>query len=220
MSSNVATLSDICATCGSITQGTFSGDAPSPRISELLRSNDIPSDSELSSFWDIIKQGPRRIANLDQKIARTKTFLDTLLNERDMLEANIADAKVLSSPVRRLPSDILRSIALETIPSPEIMSDFPLHDSLDTHRSPWTLSQVCQSWRLTIVSFPKLWSSISLHIRLGHNDPVTAIGRPIFILGLHLERSRNAPLTLSIGSALSDVDHPFLSLISSRAFVY
>ncbi|PBK84942.1 hypothetical protein ARMGADRAFT_909979, partial [Armillaria gallica] len=116
-----------------------------------LRSNDIPSDSELSSFWDIIKQGPRRIANLDQKIARTKTFLDTLLNERDMVEHYIADAKVLSSPVRRLPSDILRSIALETIPSPSE------HDSLDTHSSPWTLSQVCRSWRLTIVNSPELW---------------------------------------------------------------
>ncbi|SJL16987.1 uncharacterized protein ARMOST_20525 [Armillaria ostoyae] len=216
--SNVATLSDICSTCGSITEGTFSGDAPSPRISELLQSNDVPSDSELSNFRDIIRQGPRRLANLDQKIARTKAFLDILCNDRDLVEANIADAKVLSSPVRRLPSDILRSIALETIPSPsEIMSTSPFHDSLDTHSSPWTLSHVCRSWRLTIVSSPELWSSISLRIRSGFNDLATSIGRPIFILGLHLERSRNAPLTLSIRSALSDVDHPFLSLVSSRA---
>ncbi|KAK0435727.1 hypothetical protein EV421DRAFT_1214967 [Armillaria borealis] len=218
MSSKIATLSDICAACGSITQGTFSGDAPSPRISELLRSNDVPSDSELSNFRDIIKQGPRRIANLDQKIARTKAFLDTLCNDRDLVEANIADAKVLSSPVRRLPSDILRSIALETIPSPsEIMSIFPAHDSLNTRISPWTLSQVCRTWRLTIVGSPELWSSILLEIRSGFDDPVSSIGRPIFLLGLHLERSRNAPLTLLIGSVLSDMDHPFLSLISSRA---
>ncbi|PBK59683.1 hypothetical protein ARMSODRAFT_774632 [Armillaria solidipes] len=215
MSSNVATLSDICSTCGSITQGTFSGDAPSLRIPELLRSNDVPSDSELSNFRDIIRQGPRRLANLDQKIARTRAFLDTLCNDRDLVEANIADAKVLSSPVRRLPSDILRSIALETIPSPsETMSTSHFHDSLNTHNSPWKLSQVCRSWRLTIVNSPELWSSISLQIRSG---PVSSIGRPIFILGLHLERSRNAPLTVSISSASNDVDHPFLSLISSRA---
>ncbi|KAK0243588.1 hypothetical protein EDD85DRAFT_804478 [Armillaria nabsnona] len=218
MSSNVATLSDICAICGSITQGTFSGDVPSPRISKLLRSNDAPSDSELSTFRDIIKQGPRRIANLDQKIARTKAFLDTLLNERDMVEANIADAKVLSSPVRRLPSDMLRSIALETIPFPyEIMSTSPFHGSLDTHSSPWTLSQVCRSWRLTIVNSPELWSSVYLEINGGPQDLLSCIGRPMFILGLQLERSRNAPLTVSINNSMTDTDHPFLSLISSRA---
>ncbi|KAK0477489.1 hypothetical protein EDD18DRAFT_76860 [Armillaria luteobubalina] len=220
MSSNAASLSNICSTFGSITQETFSGDMPSPRISELLRSNDVPSDSELSNFRVIIKQGPRRIADLDQKIARTKTFLNALCNERDLVEANIMDAKVLSSPIRRLPAHILRSIAFETIPSPsEIMSStsFCRYDSLDTQRSLWKLSQVSRSWRLTIVGSLELWSTISLHIRLRHNDLVTAIGRPIFILGLHLERSRNAPLTISISSSSSDVDHPFLSLISSRA---
>ncbi|KAK0435723.1 hypothetical protein EV421DRAFT_1214903 [Armillaria borealis] len=218
MSSNVATLYDICSACGSITEGTFSGDAPSPRISELLRSNDVPSDSELSNFRDIIKQGPRRITNLDQKIARTKAFLDALLNKRDLVEANIEDAKVLSSPVRRLPHDILRSIALQTVLSPfEMMSSLFLPDSLDTRRSPRTLSQVCRTWRSTIVSSPELWSSISLYLTGSLEQPLSSICHSMFMLGLRLERSRNAPLSIYLHNDMLDTDHPFLSLISSRA---
>ncbi|KAK0471884.1 hypothetical protein IW261DRAFT_830419 [Armillaria novae-zelandiae] len=184
MSPNIATLSDICSTCArSIMQGTSSGDVPSPRISESLRSNDVPSDSEFSKFRDTLKQGPTRIAKLDQKIARTKAFLDALYNDRDLVKANIADAKVLSTLVRRLPADILHSIAFETIPSPsEIMSTGPYwYDSLDTRKPLWILSQVCRNWRLTIVSSSALWSSISLRIRHNYNDPVTSISRLIFI---------------------------------------
>ncbi|KAK0474473.1 hypothetical protein EDD18DRAFT_239731 [Armillaria luteobubalina] len=218
MSSNAAALSDICSTCGSITQGTFSGYVPSPRISELLRSNDAPSDTELSNFRDIIKQGPRHIADLDQKIAHTKVFLDALLNKRDLVEANIEAAKVLSSPVRRLPLDILRSITLQTILSPsEIMSSPFSPDSLDTRRCPWTLSQVCRSWRSTIVNSPELWSSISLYMTGSLDQPLSSICHSMFMLGLHLQRSLNAPLSVCLHNDTLDTDHPFLSLISSHA---
>ncbi|KAK0457606.1 uncharacterized protein EV420DRAFT_1689161 [Desarmillaria tabescens] len=195
MSSNIVTFPDICSTRGSFTMRRISSDARTPRISELLRCNDVPSDSELSEFRDIIQQGPGRIANLDQKIAHTKELLEALINHRNVVEANIEDAKVLSSPVRRLPPDVLRSIALETIPSPsEIMSII-----------------------MTIVGSPELWSSVLLKITYRPNAPLSSFCRPLFLLVLHLERSRNVPLTFRLLNTTRTAEHPFLSLISARA---
>ncbi|KAK0439297.1 uncharacterized protein EV420DRAFT_1584418 [Desarmillaria tabescens] len=217
--SNMSTFPDICSTCGSFTIRRISGDARTPRISELLRCNDVPSDSELSNFRDIIQQGPGRIANLDQKIAHTKELHDTLINHRNVVETDIGDAKVLCSPVRRLPPDVLHSIALETIPSPsEIMgSNIYFHNSLDRTRAPWTLSQVCRSWRMAIVGSPELWSSISLNIKYRPNAPLSAFCRPFFLLVLHLERSQSIPLTFWIHDTMRTAEHPFLSLVAARA---
>ncbi|KAK0221277.1 hypothetical protein IW262DRAFT_1493150 [Armillaria fumosa] len=110
-------LPDTCPTCGSLTKTTFSDHPRSSRVSELLRCNDPPSDSELSDFQSIVKSGSGHIADLDKKIACAKKHLTALIQERNVLAANIGDARTLSSPIRRLPSDVLRDIALATIPS-------------------------------------------------------------------------------------------------------
>ncbi|KAK0243589.1 hypothetical protein EDD85DRAFT_804479 [Armillaria nabsnona] len=141
MSSIPPDLPITCPTCGSLTKTMFSDHSRSSRISELLRCNDPPSDSELSDFQNVTKTGPGRIADFDEKIARAKEHLTALIQERNVLEANIDDARTLSSPIRRLPSDVLRDIALATIPSRyEVMNFFVLltdtANSLDGRKLP------------------------------------------------------------------------------------
>ncbi|KAK0209291.1 hypothetical protein DFS33DRAFT_1485492, partial [Desarmillaria ectypa] len=164
MSSDRPQVSDICLTCGSAKRETFAVHERSARVSELLRCNHGPSEKELAHFQDAIKWEPGLIADIDERIARARELLDTLVQDRKSIEKNIEDAKTLSSPVRRLPPDVLRSICLEAISSPsDIMStSFDFSDSLDTRRAPCTISQVYRKWRSTIVSAPELWSSTSI----------------------------------------------------------
>ncbi|KAG7439639.1 uncharacterized protein BT62DRAFT_1013680 [Guyanagaster necrorhizus] len=105
----------------------------------------------------IIMWGPKRLANRDEKIPHVKVLTESRINECHMVQVKIEDTK--------------------TIPSPsEIMSQsIDLYDSLDARRSPWTLSQVFQSWRATIVSSPDLWSSILLDMVGDLNDPLSSI---------------------------------------------
>ncbi|KAG7439631.1 uncharacterized protein BT62DRAFT_860879, partial [Guyanagaster necrorhizus] len=120
--------------------------------------NDAPTDAELSDFQEIVKKASGRIAELDERIADARKTLDALLSERILIEEDSKDARALSSPVRRLPHDVLRAICLETIPSPfQTMSRSDYYNSLDHRNSPWTVSQVCHGWRLIMVSSPELW---------------------------------------------------------------
>ncbi|KAK0202272.1 hypothetical protein DFS33DRAFT_1490037 [Desarmillaria ectypa] len=221
MSSITTNLPNTCPTCGCFMETTFSGHERSPRVSELLRCNDPPSDSELSEFQNIVRGGPGRVADLGKKIARAKEQLNALIHERSVLEANIDDARTLSSPVRRLPPDVLCAIALETIPSPcEVMffmiELFDSITSLDNKESPWTLAQVSHKWRLTIVNAPQVWSSMSLVVK--HDDKPSMVARQMFMTGLRLERSKSFPLTVSLSSFPNDdiSNHPLLFLISTR----
>ncbi|KAK0187494.1 hypothetical protein F5146DRAFT_1206254 [Armillaria mellea] len=215
-------LPNPCPTCGSLANTTFSNYSRSSRVSELLRCNDPPSDIELSNFQNVVKNGPGQIADLDEKIARAKKHLTALIHERNVFEAIVGDAISLSSPIRRLPSDVLCAIALETIPSLyEVMNSPPLQpkssESLDSRESPWTLAQVSHRWRLTIVNAPEVWSSMSLVIK--HDEKPTTVAHQMFMTGLRLGRSKLLPLTLSL-SIYPEADisnHPLLLLISTRS---
>ncbi len=203
-----------CPLCGPVERQAFPQSACAPRVLQLLQCNDAPTDAELSDFQETVKTAPNRLAELDEKIAHARKELDTLILERISIEADMGDAKALSSPVRRLPPDVLRAICLDVIPSPrEIMSTLDDHGGLNHTKPPWTLSQVCRSWRSIIVSSPELWSSMSLVLS---NIFSSSIFSQMFMLGLRFERSRNVPLTVACFSDSDISSHPLLSLIITR----
>ncbi|KAK0457608.1 uncharacterized protein EV420DRAFT_504421 [Desarmillaria tabescens] len=217
MSSTTTDLPHTCPICGCSMKTTFSRHERSPLISELLRCNDPSSDVDLSDFQNTVRSGPRCLADLDEKIAQAKEHLKTLIRQRSVLETNIDDARTLSSPIRRIPSDVVRAIVLETIPSSyEVMNSTVQRNSLDNSESPWTLAQVSHRWRLAIVKAPEVWSSMSLVIN--HDEKTPLVARQMFMTGVRLERSHRFPLTVSLSSC-ADVDisnHPLIFLISSR----
>ncbi|KAK0221279.1 hypothetical protein IW262DRAFT_889640 [Armillaria fumosa] len=220
-----------CPTCGSVQMPTGSPSVEhvrSPRVSELLGCNDIPSETELSEFQDMVNRGPGRITDIDERIAQARALIQELQQERISLMLEMEDAKIASSPVRRLPSDVLRSICLAAIPSPsDIMSlSFGYFDSLDTREPPWTISHVCRAWRSSVLGSPELWSSTSLVV-IDRRSPVRSTRDEIpssqsnshrtFLFGTRLRRSQNHPLTVSLWSAGDASQHPFLTQISVYA---
>ncbi|KAK0221280.1 hypothetical protein IW262DRAFT_1493152 [Armillaria fumosa] len=203
-----------CPLCGPVKSQAFPQSARAPRVLHLLQCNEAPTDAELSKFQETVKTAPGRLAELDAKIADARKNLGALTLERISIEADIGDAKALSSPVRRLPPDIVRAICLDIIPSPfEIMSASDSHSSLNRTKPPWTLSQVCRSWRSIIVTSPELWSSMSLVLSNSVSSPIFS---QMFMLGLRFERSQNAPLTVACFSTSDISSHPLLSLIITR----
>ncbi|KAK0471886.1 hypothetical protein IW261DRAFT_1510753 [Armillaria novae-zelandiae] len=203
-----------CPLCGPVERQGFPQSARAPRVLQLLQCNEPPTDAELSEFQETVQSAPGRLADLDEKIAHARKNLDALTLERISIEADMTDAKVLSSPVRRLPPDIVRAICLDTIPSPfEIMSILEDHGSLNSTKPPWTLSQVYRSWRSIIITSPELWSSVSLVLS---NSFSSSIFSQMFMLGLRFERSQSAPLTVACFSTSDISSHPLLSLIITR----
>ncbi|KAK0471885.1 hypothetical protein IW261DRAFT_1510745 [Armillaria novae-zelandiae] len=200
---------------------------PSPRVSELLGCNDVPSETELSEFQDLVNRGPGRIADIDNRIVQATALIEELRQERVSLTLDMEDAKIVSSPVRRLPSDVLRSICLKAIPSPsDIMSpSFGFFDSLDTREFPWTISQVCRGWRSSVLGSPELWSSTSLVIDRRSPEGIIRDGIPssqldfhrTFLFGIRLQRSQSHPLTVSLWSARDASKHSFVAQVSAHA---
>lgn len=97
----------MCPTCGTVKRKPSVPHARSSRVSELLWCNDIPSETELSGFQDVVKRGPERIADVDERIMRAKELLGTLVHERKLMQSEISDAELLESPVRRLPPYVM-----------------------------------------------------------------------------------------------------------------
>ncbi|KAK0237719.1 hypothetical protein EDD85DRAFT_554727 [Armillaria nabsnona] len=99
----------------------------------------------------------------DALINRLHTAVEELETYRATIQRVSKEFSSTLAPIRRLPSDVLRSIFRET------QSQNPVQQSLYYHRptirfmhGTLTLGQVCASWRDIVVSSPELWS----HIRI------------------------------------------------------
>lgn len=63
---------------------------------------------------------------------------------------------VQQPPIQRIPPELLMEIFLWA------RAEYDSLDLADTHSLPWTLSQVCGSWRATALSLPEIWTDFTL----------------------------------------------------------
>ncbi|KAK0438029.1 hypothetical protein EV421DRAFT_2037948 [Armillaria borealis] len=99
-------------------------------------------------------------------------------DRRDKLLKDLSSCKALLAPIRRLPRETLLeifSLASSDIPDP---FDFP-----------WSLGQVCSTWRSISRSCPSLWTRI--HISESNSDCTTFLKK-------YISLSRDLPIHLSI----------------------
>ncbi|PBK61167.1 hypothetical protein ARMSODRAFT_1089873 [Armillaria solidipes] len=98
---------DCCPTCG--TRNLRASTVPilhTPRIEQLISINEPPLEFEEAPPRDIVSQGPQILSDLDAKIADVKDILQQLLRERSQVTDNLAIAKNILHPIRRLPTDM------------------------------------------------------------------------------------------------------------------
>lgn len=176
----------------------------SARIDELLRSNHSPLDHELAEMRQIVTAHTERLLAL----GATKETLGLhqppkqLKAEAKRLTREIAQLKRITSSIRRLPDDVLSEIFLAGLDENLLVKECLSHFS-NMRRAPWIFTTVCSRWRNVALSFPRLWSTITLQLdRRREKDPDAV--HTGFLLKLLLERSASHPL--NIGLQILDLD--------------
>ncbi len=194
-----------CPECGYAIPGeSLAPILPSSRFEELSSCNDPPVDSERTALKAVVREGQANLASLRQRIAAVRKTLEILFKEQNGTVKRITDAKILLSPTRRLPADVLIEIFTTCL------SDFT--DSLDAKRAPWVLLQVCASWRQIALASTGLWANIQLRMDLYMNHMES-----LFRLKTVLNRAGEHRLRVFICGHKDFSDHPVFEMILSTS---
>ncbi|KAG7449386.1 uncharacterized protein BT62DRAFT_1002958 [Guyanagaster necrorhizus] len=211
---------------------------PPPAFNRLLNSNVPPLPPQSDAIRALIQDQTHRVSALQTQVAHLHSYRHDLLahlsiiddnisaleRERERLSQAIQEEKRLLSPVRRLPSEVLSLIFLETIVFPikrtPSTSESEWWDIQLTENPLWSIEQVCRQWRTVSVSFPELWSYINITI----TDDNFKEDRYAYVRCLthQFTRSKLFPLSLSITdisnqSSFDKLPPPLVTLLLSVA---
>lgn len=168
----------------------------------FFHTNYVPSDAELGEINLIITEAESKLSKLVEEIAKqpSKSFFE----KRDALQEFINSHRALTSPIRRLPFDIIRNIFLlcRPIETDRIMK---------ATDAPVLITHVCSHWRSVALTVPHLWTTIYI------DKPKEKYSYQL--AWKFLERSRDLPLTFTmrLEQKISQSDQDFLSLLSHSA---
>ncbi|KAI0264609.1 hypothetical protein BC834DRAFT_924502 [Gloeopeniophorella convolvens] len=146
-----------------------------PTASSLADARRLLDESH-ASLGDLDRKIEAAEAQLAQIVAESRCAIQQLQRDRTALEEKITQTRAYMSPIRRLPSELLRHIFIINF------EEYPC--------CAWILSSVCSRWRRLALSMPKLWSKIRL---------VTTPNTSADTIRLWLERSGSrTPLDIEI----------------------
>ena len=175
-----------------------------PILTELLRNNELPSESKLQETMELRSQANEDLVHIDTEIER-------LMAKREQVQTSLDVYNTILSPARRLLPDILQEIFYHCIGR-----TYPI---LSATEAPMVLTRVCSSWRSVALSSPRIWTR--LHIPLPgdprmyssygsfgmKDDRAVEVRRQVFSKKMQLRcqavkdwlgRSGSLPLSLSI----------------------
>ncbi|KAK0237413.1 hypothetical protein EDD85DRAFT_1022737 [Armillaria nabsnona] len=181
----------------------LSNAAPSHDDCALIKDSLSSLSAKSAHLDDIIAQQDEAIAKLSLILDNYKDFREAMLSEQacvqDLIERH---RRALSSPIRRLPVDIMREIFLLASSNAADVKDFP-----------WIATHTCTEWRDIATQTPMLWSKI--HVATGTRAytarPYNFIAMPELewlhstskgasnaeCIGRTLELSQDVPLVIS-----------------------
>ena len=135
-------------------------------LEKRLNTNYAPLDEELQEISRILVEPQARLAKMNDEIERAQATLDELERQRDKLVRHIDQYRALTSPIRRIPREILQEIFINCLPTdrPAVMSE---------REAPLLIGRVCSGWRSISQSTPELWTSVHVSIP---NTTFTASG--------------------------------------------
>ncbi|KAE9407474.1 hypothetical protein BT96DRAFT_103297 [Gymnopus androsaceus JB14] len=129
--------------------------------------------------------------------------------------------KFVLQPLRRFSAEVLGSIfEMASNLEPNFNSsptETYLPGSPTSTVPPWSLSHVCSRWREVAISYPQLWSSISMALGTsvrGWRNVDRGLESAMFFISRQLKRSRDCPLTLAL-----DISHTLQYGSLSRALL-
>ncbi|KAF8965951.1 hypothetical protein BDZ97DRAFT_741370 [Flammula alnicola] len=196
----------------------FRAKLPDPPTPYLLCSNIPPSESEATLIYAVIaeaKAEEQRLSNLlpDRPDSGSASWKMAAKHKIAQAAKFIHAHEAIISPIRRMPPEILQ----------EIFSFILEHSTLEhsirnpyrrvTRDLPWTLSQVCQSWRATALSLPFLWNHLPTLEATRLTKAKTKL--QLDVLNELLRRSANTLLSVHIFAPCIDLrsPHPAVGLL-------
>ncbi|KAJ7605840.1 hypothetical protein DFH06DRAFT_1487084 [Mycena polygramma] len=179
--------------------------APLPVVSrpyraQLLTRNEPCLDSEAPHIRNAIADSQGQIGHLDVQIGalqaqiyQLQATLEQCQRRREEVLESVRQHRSILSPIRRVPAELICEI---------------LSWTWSGKKTPWHLGHICQSWRQHAVSYPLLWTSITVYC--SHLD----INRTLLKLAAQLQRSANALLDVQWPNVYTDdVDPSLLGLL-------
>ncbi|KAK0506591.1 hypothetical protein EDD18DRAFT_37073 [Armillaria luteobubalina] len=183
-----------------------------PQIQALLKSNIPPLEAERVSLLATVSESSNLLSILKEKIDHAQETLNMLLDGQAKVTEHQRAAKTLLHPIRSIPNDVLKHIFQFCVHEVyDLLEGLGTLNSLESHHPPWTLSQVCRSWRRVSLSTASLWRCLCLDFDqyLNPND----IHLHQFMLGLHLQRARQYQLTIRLSSINDISSHAFMPIL-------
>lgn len=102
-----------------------------------------------SSVEDITSKIDAAEAALAEIVKESRYVINEMQNERVRLEEQAFQARAYLSPIRRLPTELLRDIFMWSF------EEYPC--------CAWVLAGVCVPWRRLALKMPKIWSKVCYH---------------------------------------------------------
>ncbi|ESK87425.1 hypothetical protein Moror_11645 [Moniliophthora roreri MCA 2997] len=133
-------------------------------VGRLHETNDPLGSEQEASIRQEIKRMDAAVRSCDSEISLLRARIQGIMSERKRLLHTRPNYDFVLHPIRRMPRELLLEIfhlcvqnEVETLldMSPNDGRLFP--GTLDTRRAPWTLAQVCRTWRSLALKDKKLW---------------------------------------------------------------
>jgi hypothetical protein len=168
----------------------LTSNSPPSNVEEILARNTIQALRDSLTVLQL---------EIDNYLSDPRTAATDLEGHKAAIIKSISAHESIISPLRKLPPELLQVIFQKTY-----------WDLVTTFNLPWSLSQVCQSWRIIVHATPILWSCITI---VFHTKP-TSLRSQEARLRFILQRSLNVDLRVSIRGNLGYLeDDKRLSLL-------
>ncbi|KAJ7029349.1 hypothetical protein C8F04DRAFT_42127 [Mycena alexandri] len=138
-----------------------------PSLAHLFASNDAPQPAQLAVLRQILRNNETTISKVESDISDVDSALEALtarrtalLHEKKILCFEKHQCRALTSPIRRLPPEIIGEIFIYFTPVLRFTRDYQSGnpDSPPKVAIPWYLGQICRYWRGIPLSLGFLWS--------------------------------------------------------------
>ncbi|KAK7024981.1 F-box domain-containing protein [Favolaschia claudopus] len=163
-------LNSKCSACGGVITVLSNDSAPSTGGIEpepgtvhhrLLNSNNPPAtDTETAIVQDVLSKLDHDLAILDDELSTLQARIESSRARRTSLLDYRIRLRSITSPLRRMPTELLQDIFSWSLPSVD-------NRGVQLRQSPWLLTHVCSHWRAVSLSMPSLWSLVRLNYTIG-----------------------------------------------------
>ncbi|KAJ7607996.1 hypothetical protein DFH06DRAFT_1486305 [Mycena polygramma] len=214
----------VCENCGTSsfeTSSILASPALIAELREILLSNaPLPPGME-ATVRHVIRTAPAELERYDAEIERLQGLLSRLASERRALADHLVACRKVSTPIRRLPVELLTEIFQASVPSKENTMNPHASTSgeeLDrlAKRSLLELSQVSSLWHNIVVGTPQLWSTIFVDTSRWGEPPASA-DICLSLIRRSLIRSKDCPLVLRVNCSANISSPSVLKLLSKHA---